>query len=92
MATGAGLILILEVRLIRYLRDQLESISPVERWLGRLTFLWRDLDQKMILALGEIPDEHLDHTVTTGKWLAAVGFFGVTVLLTLFLRWRWSRS
>lgn len=89
--TGTGLFLIGQVRLIRYVRHELDSISAIERFLGSATFLWRSLDEKLALAMGDIPEAYLVHTHRVGVVLALIGCPLLTLAVPFVLRLRWSR-
>jgi len=91
LVAGAGLFLLLQIRLILYERDQLARISAVERFLGKITFLWRGPDEKLALALGDIPELYLHHSEQVGRWMAGTGLLGVALVLPRILRRRWQR-
>ena len=84
--TGIGVFLVVQIQLIYDIREKVREFSGLKRWLGNLTFLWRDFDQKLGLVLDEIPDEVLEHSYTAGWtvfWIGAVGFaFLVPVVLS----------
>jgi hypothetical protein len=87
---GSGVFLLVQVRLIRYLQQQIAEIGAFERFLGRMTFLWRDLDEKIALAVADIPNDYLEHSENAAHWLMGVGFAGVALILPWYLRRRWD--
>ncbi|HET6204559.1 MAG TPA: hypothetical protein VFI25_17340 [Planctomycetota bacterium] len=89
---GTGAFLGAEVEVIRHIRRQVGELGFLERAVGRLTFLWRGPDEKIALALEEIPEVYLDHSATAARWLIGLGAGGVAVALPLVLRLRWRRG
>ncbi len=91
VVTGVGLVLMAQVRVIRYVQGEIGRLNAIERLLGKATFLWRSLDEKVALALGEISHEHLEHTHFAGLALALFGLLGVGIALPRLLRGKWVR-
>ena len=85
---GVGLFMAAEVRVIRYLREEVGSLNAFERTVGRSTFLWRGLDEKLALALAEIPDDYLDQTRFVARVFMVAGPLALGVIVPLILRWR----
>lgn len=69
---------------IRFAREQHDDLNFVEKFLGKLTFLWRSLDQKLVLALGDVPESYLVQCEHLANALGAVGL--VVLLLPVFTR------
>ena len=88
VVTGIGLAILGEVQILRYLHDELQRVGFMGRLLGKLTFSWRDLDEKIALAMGEIPPEYIDKSETTAYWLMGIGFVGVNLVLSFVVRTR----
>ena len=86
--TGVGLTILGEVQVLRYLRTELGRVGLIGRVLGKLTFSWRDLDEKIALAMGDIPAHYVDRSETTAFWLMGLGFVGVNLILSFALRTR----
>lgn len=88
---GAGLFLVAQVRVVRYIRDEIDSLDGFSRLLGKATFLWRTQDEKLALALGDVPEEYLFHANRVGIWLAIGGPVLLCVVLPACLNWRVRR-
>lgn len=89
--TGTGVFLLAQVRVVRHLRERVHSeIGGIERFFGKMTFLWRGTDEKLLLALDEIPEEYLLHSETIAKWLMGLGALGIAIVVPLWLRFRWK--
>ena len=87
---GWGAFLMLQVRIIYYLREQIDNISGLDRFLGRMTFLWRTPDEKMLFALHDLPEVYLEHSYKVGIGLGIAGLVAI-LMVPLYLRWRWNR-
>jgi hypothetical protein len=83
-----GLTILGEMQILRYLHDEVRKVGFMGRLVGKLTFSWRDLDQKIALALAEIPPEDVDKSELTAYWLIGLGFVGVNLILSFVLRTR----
>lgn len=87
---GAGLFLLGQVHVLRHVREQVDQLNAFERFLGKFTFLWRELDEKVYLALSDIPQGYIDHSEEAAYWLIGLGFAGVALLVPWYLRRRWQ--
>ncbi len=90
MVFGWGVFLVAQVRVVRHLREQIDQISAIDRFLGKMTFLWRTPDEKLLFALEGLPESYLEHSHALGIGLGIAGLAAV-LLVPLYLRWRWSR-
>ena len=86
---GAGLFLWAQLSGIRYAREQHEDLNFLEEFLGKLTFLWRSLDEKLVLAIGDIPESYLIRCELLANTFAIVGL--VVLALPLFVKPRRRR-
>lgn len=84
LLNGAGLFLWIQLSGIRYAREQHEDLNFIEKLLGRLTFLWRSLDEKLVLALADVPESYLVRCELLANTFAIIGL--VFVALPLFLK------
>ena len=90
--TGTGVFLFAQVRVVRHLQNRVhDEIGGIERFFGKMTFLWRGTNEKLLLALDEIPEEYLLHSETVAKWLMGLGALGIAIALPLWLRFRWRQ-
>ena len=89
--TGLGLMMLAQVHFMLFIQDEVDHLSGASRFLGRLTFLWRELPDKFYLAVAEIEPDLLLQSETVAKWIIAVGLLGLGLLLPEFLRRRWGR-
>jgi len=89
--TGAGLFLLGQVELVVQIRDRVEDLGFFTRQLGYMTFLWQGLDDKLALALADIPARYIEHSRRVGQVLAGLGLVGVALVLPWWLRRRWRR-
>lgn len=91
--TGVGVFLVAQIKLIDDIRNEVIEIGGLKRFFGRMTFLWRGLDQKLALTLHEVPEEYLRHSETAGWSMAGVGFMGFACLvpIVLLVTWRLRR-
>jgi uncharacterized protein YjeT (DUF2065 family) len=88
---GMGLLVLAQVQVVRALQREVQQVGFLGRALGRLTFPWRSLDEKLALALDSLPAEWLRHTHTSGVVLVVLGVV-VGYLLPFAVRaWWWSR-
>jgi len=90
--TGTGLFLAAQVEVLLYLRSRVEDLGFFERLVGRLTFLWRGPDERIALAMAEIPEAYLEHSAAAARILALVGSVGLAVVLPLLFRVLRSRK
>ncbi len=81
---GAGLFLWAQLSGIRYAREQHDDLNFFERFLGKLTFLWRSLDEKLVLAIGDIPESYLIRCELLANTFAIVGL--IVLALPLFVK------
>jgi len=86
---GMGAFLLIQVRVVRSIRQQVDDLSGVERFFGKMTFLWRDADEKVFLALSEIPEEYLGHSWEAAHWLLGFGIAGIALAVPWYLKRRW---
>ena len=79
--TGMGVFLLVQVKLIVRMREQVFEFSGITRWIGKMTFLWRGFDQKVALVLSEIPQDYVDYADQTawGLTLSGLGLFAIFV-------------
>ncbi len=70
---GAGAFLVIHVQVIRFLRHQVNGLNPLERWVGKLTLLWRAPSDGLLLTLDKIPESYLVHWQNVGLWMMGVG-------------------
>lgn len=89
---GVGLFVLAQVRIIRYLQQRVDELGFFTRFVGKMTFLWRDVDEKIAFAVEDFPPEYLAHSERIAKILTGVGIAGVAILLPWFLRRRWRRG
>jgi len=68
------------------------EVSALTRFLGRVTFRWRKPDEKIFLALDEVPPEILRITEAASLALIGLGLLGIAVAFPLLLRSRWKRA
>lgn len=90
---GMGVFLVVQIQLIWDIRERVHEFGGLKRWIGKMTFLWRDFDQKLALTLDELPPEYLDHSHTAGWTVFWIGIGGFAVLVpgVLSLNWRARR-
>ncbi len=81
---GAGLFLWVQLSGIRYAREQHDDLNFIEKFLGKLTFLWRSLDEKLVLAIGDVPESYLIRCELLANTFAIVGL--VVLALPLFVK------
>ena len=86
---GAGLFLWAQLSGIRYARQQHDDLNFIEKFLGKLTFLWRSLDEKLVLAIGDVPESYLIRCELLANTFAIVGL--VVLALPLFVKRRRRR-
>ena len=89
--TGTGAFLWLQVRLVRHIREEVDDLGALERLLGKMTFLWRSADEKLYLALSDVPEEFLEHCELVSRWLLGIGVVGVALVTPWFFK-RWWRG
>ncbi len=87
---GAGLFLWAQLSGIRYAREQHEDLNFMEKFLGKLTFLWRSLDEKLVLAIGDVPDSYLVRCELLANTFAVIGL--VVLALPLVVKPRRRRQ
>ncbi len=76
--TGISLAIRAQVATMRYAREQLDDLNIFTKFLAKMTFLWRALDEKLVLAIGDIPESYL-----VGGELVANFLFGLATVLLL---------
>jgi len=90
-AVGVGSFLILQVHFVRLVREEVGWGVSLTRILGQATFLWRSIDEKLALALADVPESALELSHGVGLGLLALGFPLCTPLLPRLLAWRAGR-
>lgn len=90
---GMGVFLVVQIRLIWDIRARVQEYGGLKRWLGKMTFLWRDFDQKLALTLDDIEPEVLEHSHTAGWTVFWIGLAGFAFLVptVLAINWRVRR-
>lgn len=83
---GVGGTLLLQVELARFARREIDGLGPLARLLGGISFLWRTVDEKLALALAEVPEGYLEHTSTVGIGLLVLGGPVLAMAAPWFLR------
>jgi hypothetical protein len=86
VVAGTGIFLAAEVEVLRHIRHEVQHLNLVERFVGKVTFLWRGPDEKIALGLEQIPEAYLDHSETASRWLVGVGTVGIGIVLPLLFR------
>ena len=69
---------------MRYAREQLDELNFLERFLAKITFLWRALDEKLILAVGELPESFLERSDLVANVFGMVAI--VFLVIALFFK------
>lgn len=81
---GAGLLLWGQAVLLDYVQDQVGARFFLVRWVGKVSFVFLAVDQKVPLALADIPAEVV---AESARWARALMILGGCVgVLALFLR------
>ncbi len=86
---GAGLFLWAQLSGIRYACEQHDDLNFIEKFLGKLTFLWRSLDEKLVLTIGDIPESYLIRCELLANTFSILGL--VVLALPLFVKPRHRR-
>ena len=90
-AVGVGCFLILQVHFVRLVREEVGWGISLTRILGQATFLWRSIDEKLALALADVPESALELSHRVGLVLVVLGFPLCTPLLPRLLARRARR-
>ncbi|MEX1024023.1 MAG: hypothetical protein WD226_03005 [Planctomycetota bacterium] len=86
---GMGLMVLAQVQVVRALQREVGQAGFLGRSLGRLTFPWRSIDEKLAFAADSVPVAWLDTTHSSGMGLA-VGGIAVGYCLPFAIRaWWW---
>lgn len=88
---GMGLLVLAQVQILHAVRREVDSVGFLGRSLGRLTFPWRSLDEKIALAVDSVPAEWLRHSHTSGLALVLLGVAVGYFLPMLFRLWWWKK-
>lgn len=86
---GMALFLWAQLSGIRYAREQHDELNFIERFLGKITFLWRSPDQKLVLAIGDIPESYLVRCEFLANLFIVLGL--IFLVIPLYLKPRRRR-
>ena len=84
---GVGMVVFAQVAIMRVLRDEVEKIGGMQKFFGRMTFVWRKVDEKFALACEDVPEEVLVRGFYGSLILMVLGLIGFGFLFPLLLRW-----
>lgn len=88
---GMGLLVLAQVQLVKAIQTRVEEVGFLGRTVGRLTFSWRNLNEKISLAVGDVPRDWIDHSQTTGFVLVLGGILVGYLLPFVFRAWWWMK-
>ena len=81
---GSGLVLHGQAALARYMRDEVDNTFFLWSALGKATFAFQGGETRMALAMADVPEEALQHSVRAAWMLVCVG--ALIVLIAPMLR------
>jgi hypothetical protein len=81
---GVGLFLWGQALFVEYVKAEVDNTFFLLRWVGKISFIFMRVDNKLFLSISEIPDEAIVESVRWAKGLLISG--GCIALFSLFLQ------